>query len=123
LCNVTLSAPCTAFGCTVADLRADPERWAVALGCMAEAFAVGRAHGVAFSFDNPVAYVTAFAERVGAAKPSMLQDHEAGRRSELEAINGAIPPLGAALGIATPYNETLCAVIRAREAAFGGERT
>ncbi|MCE8514977.1 2-dehydropantoate 2-reductase [Ruegeria pomeroyi] len=123
LCNVTLSAPCTAFGCTVADLRADPERWAVALGCMAEAYAVGRARGVAFSFDDPVAYVTAFAERVGTAKPSMLQDHEAGRRSELEAINGAIPPLGAALGIPTPYNDTLCAVIRAREAAFEGERT
>lgn len=118
LCNVTLSAPCTAFRCNVAELRADPEKWAVALGCMREAHAVGQARGVAFSFDDAEAYVTAFADRVGRAKPSMLQDHEAGRRSELDAINGAIPPLGAGLGIPTPHNRTLTAVLRAVEARF-----
>ncbi len=121
LCNVTLSAPCTAFGCTVAELRADPERWAVALGCAREAYAVGRARGVAFSFDDEaaaLAYVTAFAERVGNAKPSMLQDHEAGRRSELDALNGAIAPLAEALGLRAPHNATLSAVLRAREQGF-----
>lgn len=122
LCNVTLSGPCTIFGCNVAELCAAPDRWSVALGCMREAYAVGTRLDVAFSFDDPVAYVTAFAERVGTAKPSMLQDHEAGRVSELDAINGAIPPLGARQGIPTPYNNTVSAVIRAREAAFGGGR-
>ncbi len=121
LCNVTLSAPCTAFACTVAELRADPERWAIALGCAREAYAVGCALGVAFSFGNEAAalrYVTDFAERVGAAKPSMSQDHEAGRRSELAAINGAIAPLAAKLGLSAPHNATLSAVLRAREQAF-----
>lgn len=118
LCNVTLSGPCTIFGANVAQLRANAEQWAIAVGCMQEAYAVGLAKGVAFSFDDPLAYVTAFAERVGSAKPSMLQDHEALRPSELGAINGAIPPLGRKLGIATPFNDTVCAVVRAREAAF-----
>ena len=121
LCNVTLSGPCTAFGCNVcrpAGRIPSNGRWA--LGCMHEAHAVGRARNVAFSFDDPVAYVTTFAERVGTAKPSMLQDHEAGRLSELDAINGAIPPLARALGIPTPYNSTICAVIRARETEFEG---
>ncbi len=118
LCNVTLSGPCTVFGCQVSDLMADEQRWARALGCMLEAYAVGQARGVRFSFDDPVAYVTDFAKRVGTAKPSMLQDHEARRPSELDAINGAIPPLARSLGIASPHNDAICAEIRAREAAF-----
>lgn len=121
LCNVALSAPCTAFGCNVAELRNDPERWAIALGCAREAYAVGRARGVEFSFADEAAaltYVSAFAERVGAAKPSMLQDHEAGRRSELDALNGAIAPLAERMGLTAPHNATLSAVLRAREQAF-----
>ncbi len=123
LCNVTLSGPCTVYGCTVAELLADPERWRTALGCMLEAYAVGQARGVAFTFDDPVAYVTDFAKRVGSAKPSMLQDHEAGRLSELDAINGAIAPLARVLGIATPRNDAICAEIRQREADFARPRS
>ena len=118
LCNVTLSGPCTVFGCSVDVLRADIDRWAIALGCMREAYAIGHAKGVKFSFHDATTYVTAFAERVGNAKPSMLQDIEAGRRSELDAINGAIPPLGRTLGIATPYNSTVTEVVRALESRF-----
>jgi 2-dehydropantoate 2-reductase len=119
LCNVTLSAPCTYYGCTVAELRADAERWALALGCMREAYAIGLRKGIAFSFDDPEAYVTAFAEQVGDARPSMLQDHLAGRRSELDAINGRVPEMGAEYGLPTPINDKLCAELSAREAAFG----
>jgi 2-dehydropantoate 2-reductase len=103
----------------VAELRANDERWAIALGCMAEAYAVGQALGIRFGFDDPVEYVSKFAVGVGDAKPSMYQDHLAKRKSELDAINGQVPVLGARLGIATPYNGTLSAVLRAREAAWG----
>jgi len=48
----------------------------------------------------------------------MLQDHEAQRASEIGTINGAILKLGKKLNVTTPYNETICAVIRAREAQF-----
>ena len=118
LCNVTLSASCTAFRCTVGELLDHPDRWAVALGCLREAYAVGRAKNIAFSFDDPEAYVTTFAQGLRESRPSMLQDHLARRASELDAINGQVVVQGAALGIATPYNETLCAVLRAREAEF-----
>jgi len=118
LCNVTNSAPCTAFNCTVGALMADPDKWEIALGCMHEAYAIGRALNVSFGFDDPVAYVTKFGQSVSHARPSMLQDHMARRPSELDAINGQVPVLGRRLGIATPYNDTLVAVLRAREAAF-----
>ena len=120
LCNVTLSGPCTAIGCTVAELLADPDRWAVGLGCMREAYAVGRAEGITFSFDDPETHVTTFARALGDARPSMLLDHMAARPSELEAINGQVSRRGRNRGIATPFNDTICAILRAREAAFDG---
>jgi 2-dehydropantoate 2-reductase len=118
LCNVTLSGPCTAFGRNVAELREQPAEWNIALSCMKEAYAIGTQLGINFSFDDPVQYVREFADRVGTAKPSMLQDLEAQRASEIATINGAILKLGNELNMPTPYNETICAVIRAREARF-----
>jgi len=119
LCNVTLSAPCTVFDCTVGELMESAEAWAVALGCMREAHAIGQHKGIAFSFDDPEAYVTAFAAAMPNARPSMLLDHMARRPSEIDAINGIVPVLGAEIGLPTPYNQTLTAIVRAREADFG----
>jgi len=48
-------------------------------------------------------------------KPSMLQHVEAGRRTEIDALNGALLREAAALGIATPYNEALVALLKGRE--------
>jgi 2-dehydropantoate 2-reductase len=118
LCNVTLSAPCAVFDVTVGELMADPEAWAVALGCTAEAHRLAEAAGVALSFDDPLAYVTEFAATIPDASPSMRLDHLAGRRSEVDVINGKVVELSRALGFAAPYNETLCAVLRRREASF-----
>ena len=118
LCNGTFSAPCTAFDCTIGELMDDPDRWQVALGCAQEIYALGKSRKIAFSFDDPIAYVTAFGERMPDARPSMLLDHQARRPSEIDAINGMAVTLGRELGIPTPYNESLTAVIRAREASF-----
>ena len=120
LCNVTFSAACTVFDVTVGELQTHPERWAIALGAMQEAYAIARAKKINLTFDDPVAYVTAFGAQMPNARPSMLLDHKAKRHSELDAINGQVPVLGRALGIPTPCNDTLVAVLRQREAAFDG---
>lgn len=122
LCNVTLSAPCTVHDCTVGDLMDNPIHWAEALAAMQEAHACARAMGVALGCDDPVAYVTDFARIVRHASPSMRLDHLAGRASEIDFINGAIPPLGRRLNIATPVNDRLSARVRAAEAGFGTAR-
>lgn len=51
------------------------------------------------------------------SKPSMLQHMERGRRTEIDALNGAVVREGKALGIPTPYNEALTAVVKGREFA------
>ena len=120
LCNVTYSAACTVFDMTVGELQAHPERWAIALGAMQEAYAIARSKKINLAIGDPVAHVTAFGAQMPNARPSMLLDHKAKRISELDAINGQVPELGRALGIPTPYNDTLVAVLRQREAAFDG---
>lgn len=118
LCNVTLSAPTAAFDVTVGELMANPETWAVALGCMLEAHRLGVGRGVDFGFDDPVRYVTEFAATIPDASPSMRLDHLARRRSEVDVINGQVVELSREAGFEAPYNESLCAVLRAREAHF-----
>ncbi len=97
---------------------ADPASWSIAQGCALEVFALGQAKGIAFTFDDPIEYVTAFGRKMPDARPSMLLDHHAKRPSEIDAINGMAVELGRQLGIATPYNEVLSAIIRQREAGF-----
>jgi len=118
LCNVTLSAPCAAFDVTVGELMANPEAWAVALGCTMEAYRLACAQGVEFPFDDPVRYVTEFASTIPNASPSMRLDHLARRRSEVDVINGQVVDLSRDLGLDAPYNETLCALLRERESRF-----
>ena len=118
ICNVAFSGPCTVFDCTLGELMADPATWSIAQGCALEVYALGQARNIAFAFEDPIEYVTAFGHKMPDARPSMLLDHHARRPSEIDAINGMAVELGQQLGIPTPYNEVLSAVIRQREAAF-----
>ena len=117
VCNVAMSGPCTVLGATIGEVLDDPNAWTVSAACASEAFAVGRASGVAFDFDDPVAYVHAFAAKIPGAKPSMLLDHEAGRRLEIDYINGAIPRVGAEVGVETPVNYAVTALVKGLSAA------
>jgi 2-dehydropantoate 2-reductase len=118
ICNVALSGPCTAFDYTLGELMADPAGWAIAQGCALEVYALGQAKNIAFTFDDPIEYITVFGGKMPDARPSMLLDHHAKHPSEIDAINGMAVELGKQLGIPTPYNEVLTAVIRQREADF-----
>lgn len=118
ICNVAFSGPCTVFDCTLGELMADPVSWAIAQGCAIEVAVLAQARNIEFSFDDPIEYITAFGRKMPDARPSMLLDHQARRPSEIDAINGMAVELGKKLGIPTPYNEVLSAVIRRREAGF-----
>ena len=118
ICNVSLSGPCTITGCTVGELMADPALWRMALDCGVEAYAVGKARGVQNTNEDHEAYVTTFAAKLGGAKPSMTLDHEAGRRSEIDIINGMVPKLAARAGLDAPVNRAVTAIIHHREKSF-----
>ena len=79
---------------------------------------MARAKGIALDFDDPVAYVRAFGEKMPDARPSMLLDHLARRPAEVDNINGAIPREGAKVGVATPVNSLVVALLKAKKSAF-----
>lgn len=118
ICNCTYSGPCALTGLTIGEVQADPSAWSVATACAVEAYQVARAKGVALEFADPVAYVKSFGETIPDAKPSMLLDHLAGRRAEVDHIHGAIPREGAKVGVAAPVNTVVAALLRARESGF-----
>jgi 2-dehydropantoate 2-reductase len=118
ICNCTYSGPCALTGLRIGEVQSNPSAWSVAAACATEAYQVAQAKGIALDFADPVAYVKAFGETIPHARPSMLLDHLAGRRAEIDSINGAIPREGAKLGIATPVNAVVVALLKARESGF-----
>lgn len=120
ICNVAYSAPCALTGMTVGEAMDDPELGPVSRAAATEAAAIAKAAGIAIDIPDPVAHVRAFAGRMPDAKPSMLLDHEAGRPSEIDYINGAIPREAGKLGLQAPVNETLTRLVRIKERSLGG---
>jgi 2-dehydropantoate 2-reductase len=80
-----------------------------------EAFAVIRAKGLKLDLDALRAKVKAHSW-AKYSKPSMLQHMERGRRTEIDALNGALVREGAALGVPTPFNEALTLLVKGCEA-------
>lgn len=84
-----------------------------------EAFAVARAEGVRLPWAAADDYCELFYRQLVpstfAHRSSMLQDIERGRRTEIDAINGAVWRRGTAHGIVTPVNEVMTRLIRYRE--------
>ena len=119
ICNVCFSGTCAVTELTTGEVMADADAWKVASGCAREAYEVARARRIRLSFDDPERYVRDFGAKIPHARPSMLLDHMNGRRSEIDAINGAIPPAARTLGFAAPYNEVVSGMVRAKERRLG----
>ncbi len=83
---------------------------------ISEIYQVARAKGVALRHADATAYFRHFLENLvpptAAHWPSMWQDLQAGRRTEIEALNGTICGYGRETGVTTPYNEAVSRMIR-----------
>jgi 2-dehydropantoate 2-reductase len=85
---------------TLGDLAADPGTRRVILAMMEEARKVGEALDVAFAVSTQERLE--MAAKVGAHRTSMLQDVEAGRPTELDALLGVVIELARLVNIDTP---------------------
>ena len=98
--NMSFNPISALTGATLAGICAHPQGRALAADMMREAQAVGEKLGIRFRI--PLAKRIAGAEAVGEHKTSMLQDVEAGRATEVDALVGSILELGAVAEVATP---------------------
>ncbi|MBI4696267.1 MAG: 2-dehydropantoate 2-reductase [Gammaproteobacteria bacterium] len=119
VCNVAYSGPCALLDVTIGELLADPDARACSAACATEAHAVARALGIRLDIEDAVSHAREFGERIPGARPSTLLDLRAGRCSEIDTINGAIPRAAARAGLQAPVNAAVTALVRAKERARG----
>jgi 2-dehydropantoate 2-reductase len=97
------------------ELLKFPEIECVIRKAVEEAVEVAKKAGVKLDVEDPVGEVFKVARITAKNKSSMLQDIERGRKTEIDAINGAIVRIGKKYGFETPVNETLTAAIKGLE--------
>jgi 2-dehydropantoate 2-reductase len=119
LCNCAYSGPCAIAECTIGEVMNDPDLSRISAACASEGFAVASAKKINLGFKDPVAYVRDFGSKIPAARPSVLLDLLSKRKSEIEVINGSIPRVARELGLQAPANDTLTALVLAKERRLG----
>ena len=119
ICNCAYSGPCGIMEVTIAQVMNDLDLSRVSAACATEGYAVAKAKGVKLGFTDPVAYVRDFGSKIPNARPAVLLDLMAGRKSEIDVINGSIPRVGKQVGVAAPVNEAITALVKAKETKLG----
>lgn len=83
-----------------------------------EVMAVANAQKIPLDFNERWEAITGLLKKLAPnSKPSMLQDMEKQRLTEIDVINGAIVEAGKRLGLSTPYNQAMVWLIKALEGA------
>jgi 2-dehydropantoate 2-reductase len=80
-----------------------------------ETIAVARAAGVRMADVNYVEAAWKLAESMPGTLSSTAQDIARGKRTEIDSLNGYVARRGAELGVATPVNQTLHALVKLLE--------
>lgn len=119
LYNCCLNALSALLECNYGELAERDETRQIMSEVIAEVFAVAERKGVALTWQSPQEYerllLDVLIPDTYAHHSSMLQDVRQGRRTEIDAMNGAIATLGRQVGLETPTNLLLTRLIKAKE--------
>ena len=111
--NMSFNPISALTGATLAGICTHSQGRALAADMMREAQAVGEKLGIRFRI--PLEKRIAGAQAVGEHKTSMLQDVEAGRATEVDALVGSILELGAVAQVPTPAISAIYGCMRLLE--------
>ncbi len=114
--NAAINAPSAILDCVAGDLLKDPNAARLCEALAEEAAAVAAGLKIHLPYANPWQYVSEVISVGADSKTSMAFDLESGHPSEIDHINGAICAAGRRIGVATPYNDTMVRLVKAREA-------
>lgn len=95
-----------------------PEGRAAVTRAVEEAREVALAAGVRLPGTDLVDAAWRLAAAMPGATSSTAQDLARGRRTEIDALNGYVARRGAELGVPTPVNQALCALVKLREGSL-----
>jgi 2-dehydropantoate 2-reductase len=116
LLNCAINPLCALTGLRPGNIPETPALARLQERIVEEMLAVVRAKGIRLPDPDPLATIKAHC--VGRFnRPSMLQHVEQGRRTEIDALNGAVVREAAALGLSAPYNDAIACAVKGLEAA------
>ncbi|MBS0319694.1 MAG: 2-dehydropantoate 2-reductase [Proteobacteria bacterium] len=118
--NMTMNPVSALTGATMDRILDDPLVNRYCLAVMAEAAAIGEAIGCPVRETGEAR--NAITRKLGAVKTSMLQDTEAGRPLEIDALLAAPREIGARVGVPTPNLDALLGLIRLKAQSLGLDR-
>ena len=108
--NMTMNPVSALTGATSDRILDDPLVRGFNSAVMREAQAIGAGFGIPIAQDPEERH--AVTRKLGSFKTSMLQDAEAGRPLELDALLGAVREIGQHLGLPTPHIDALFGLVR-----------
>ena len=115
--NVGLNQASAVVGAPYGVFQSNADAQALMEALMKEVVRVAEPAGVDLTEKDIDTWYTALNSLAPHGKTSMLQDIEAGRKTEVDTFARKMVDLGNELGIATPVNETVLRIIRILETA------
>lgn len=113
--NTGMNALCALTHGTPGTIGQLPDARSLVRAVAKEVADVAQAEGVPVSLDAVFDTIAYASEHHGSHKASMLQDLLNNKRTEVDALNGAVVDLGRRHGIPTPLNAMLATLIRLAE--------
>jgi len=117
LINVGINAVAALTGLKNGNLLDYPETLRLMEALVSETIAVAREKGILIE-GNPIEKVKAVAEATRENRCSMGQDFDNRRKTEIDAINGAVVREAERLGIPVPYNQMITDLVKVIEKTF-----
>ena len=114
--NAAINAISALLDCDAGAIAADANAARLAQAIAREAATVAAGLRINLPYSDPWQYVTEIISVGADSKSSMAFDLELGHPTEIDHINGAIVAAGRRIGVATPYNDAIVRLIKAREA-------
>ena len=116
--NVSSNQPSAILKMTFGQMKDNSEFMKFMKAIMFEVVQIAKAYGVTDTDSMTEEAVEAFNKMMPEGRTSMLQDVEAGRKTEVEIFAGTVIELGKKYNIPTPYNNVLYDMIRIIESNF-----
>lgn len=115
--NASMNPVCAVTGLTMSQAMNDPIISGTVDSLVKECIKVARANEIFLGFDF-YPHAIEYMKTAGNHKPSMLMDIEAGRRTEIDFMNGKFVEYGRQAGVETPYNTTLQSLVKGLESSL-----
>jgi 2-dehydropantoate 2-reductase len=116
ICNLAFSPVCATLSLRIGQVLDNPESRALAEACATEAWRVALAKGIECDFTDPVQRIHEFGRVIPNAFTSMTLDLLAGKRTEIDALNGALAREAEKIGLPATTNALMARMVRALEA-------